>query len=236
LIKSTVKAVGRAIAAWLACPLASAYCLAAAAFGSSQAFPGWSQALSLLPGLTGVYLRRAFYRWVLPRCESGTVISFGTVFSHPTAEIGENAYLGVFCCLGDVTIEDDALIGSHVSITNGSRQHGIDRLDIPVREQPGQWPRITIGRDTWIGDRAIVMADVGRHCVVGAGAVVTRPVPDYAIVVGSPARIIGYRGPATDDHRLETPPSRVADGEKSLAAGCESLSRLRRTALYQPLS
>ncbi len=173
-------------------PLAC-YALATQLMGSRRAFPGWSQAMSLLPGFTGQYLRRAFYRWVLPRCGAGSVVSFGTVFSHPTAEIGENAYVGVFCCLGDVTIEDDALIGSHVSITNGSRQHGTDRLDIPVREQPGEWPRVTIGRDTWVGDRAVIMADVGEHCVVGAGSVVTRPVPDYAIVVGSPARVVGWR-------------------------------------------
>jgi len=174
-------------------PLAGAYGLASLLLGPNRAFPGWSQGMSLLPGLSGVYLRRAFYRWVLPRCGAGSVVSFGTVFSHPTAEIGENAYVGVYCCLGDVTIGDDALIGSHVSIMNGSRQHGTSRLDIPVREQPGEWPRVTIGRDTWIGDRAVIMCDVGEHCVVGAGSVVTKPVPDYAIVVGSPARVIGWR-------------------------------------------
>jgi acetyltransferase-like isoleucine patch superfamily enzyme len=92
-----------------------------------------------------------------------------------------------------VTIGDDALIGSHVSIMNGSRQHGTSRLDIPVREQSGEWPRVTIGRDTWIGDRVVIMCDVGEHCVVGAGSVVTKPVPDYAIVVGSPARVVGWR-------------------------------------------
>jgi acetyltransferase-like isoleucine patch superfamily enzyme len=94
-----------------------------------------------------------------------------------------------------------------VSIINGNRQHGIDRLDIPVREQPGQYPRITIGEDTWIGDRAIVMADVGRHCVVGAGSVVTKPVPDYAIVVGNPARIQGFREPPQQAgvNRLDVP-------------------------------
>jgi acetyltransferase-like isoleucine patch superfamily enzyme len=173
-------------------PLAC-YWMASRLLGSGRAFPGWSQAMSLFPGLTGQYLRRAFYRWVLPRCGEGSVVSFGTVFSHPTAEIGESAYVGVFCGLGDVTIENDVLIGSHVSITNGSRQHGTERLDIPVREQPGEWPRVTIGRDTWVGDRAVIMADVGEHCVVGAGSVVTRPVPDFAIVVGSPARIVGWR-------------------------------------------
>lgn len=162
--------------------------------GSSRTFPGWSQGMSLLPGMCGVYLRRAFYGQVLPQCGAGSVISFGTVFSHSAVQVGRSVYVGVYCCLGDVTLEDDVLIGSHVSIMNGSRQHGIGRLDIPVREQPGVWPRITIGEDSWIGDRAVVMANVGKHCVVGAGSVVTKPVPDYAIVVGVPAKIAGYRG------------------------------------------
>lgn len=176
-------------------PAAMAYWLAAMVLGRQRAFAGWSQAMSLFPGLSGAYLRRAFYRLVLAECGEGSHVSFGTVFSHPTARIGRNVYVGVFCCLGDITLEEDALIGSHVSITNGSRQHGIERLDVPVREQPGEWPRVTIGCDTWIGDRAVVMADVGRHCVVGAGAVVTKPVPDYAIVTGVPARIVGSRRP-----------------------------------------
>jgi virginiamycin A acetyltransferase len=193
-MRATIKHVAELTAVVLVLPAVCAYWISAGFLGGRHAFPGWSQALSLIPGLSGIYLRRAFYRWVLPRCGAGSVVSFGTVFSHPTAEIDKNAYLGVFCCLGDITLEDDVLIGSHVSITNGSRQHGIERLDIPVREQPGTWPRVTIGRDTWIGDRAVVMADVGAHCVVGAGAVVTKPVPDYAIVVGVPARVAGWRG------------------------------------------
>ena len=57
----------------------------------------------------------------------------------------------------------------------------------------GVWPRVTIGRDTWIGDRAIVQADVGKHCVIGAGAVVTKPIPDLAVAVGVPARVVRYR-------------------------------------------
>ncbi len=170
------------------------YVAACLLLGSQKAFPGWSQAFSLIPGITGAYMRRAFYRLVF-RCRAdGSWISFGTVFSHPTAQLGRNVYVGVSCCLGDVTLANDVLLGSHVSIMNGSAQHGIDRLDIPVREQPGVWPRITIGEDTWIGDRAIVMADVGAHCVIGAGSVVTKPIPDYAIAVGSPAKVVRFRG------------------------------------------
>lgn len=174
-------------------PVVLLYRIAVLLMAKKKAFPGWSQAYSLLPGVSGVYLRRGFYWWVFPRVGRESWIGFGTVFSHPSAEIGERVYVGVGCMLGDVTLEDDVLLGSHVSIINGNRQHGIDRLDIPVREQPGEYPRITIGRDTWIGDRSIVMADVGIHAVVGAGSVVTKPVPDFAIVVGNPARIIGSR-------------------------------------------
>jgi acetyltransferase-like isoleucine patch superfamily enzyme len=192
-MKHTLKAIADALALLLVLPAALLYALAALVVGKQRAFPGWSQFFSLLPGTTGVYLRRAFYWFTLRHCGPGSWIGFGTVFSHPTAAVGRNVYVGLHCCLGDITLEDDVLLGSNVSIMNGGRQHGIDRLDIPIREQPGDWVAITIGRDTWIGDRAIVLASVGKHCVVGAGSVVTKPLPDYAIAVGSPARVVRYR-------------------------------------------
>src|SRR5205807_2562634 len=102
-------------------------------------------------------------------------------------------YVGAYCCLGDVTLEDDVLVGSQASILNGAGQHGITRLDVPIREQPGIWTRVSIGRDSWIGERAVVMADVGHHCVIAAGAVVTRPIPDFAVATGNPAKVIRYR-------------------------------------------
>jgi acetyltransferase-like isoleucine patch superfamily enzyme len=192
-MKALCKALAEIAATLLILPAFLLYCGGRLLLGRQKAFPGWSQALSLFPGLTGAYLRRAFYRLVLSRCGSGAFLSFGTVFSHATAEVGRNVYTGVGCCLGEVTLEDDVLLGSHVAIMNGGGQHGIERLDVPVREQPGTWPRITIGRDSWIGDRAIVLADVGKHCVIGAGSVVTRSIPDYAIAVGCPAKVIRYR-------------------------------------------
>jgi virginiamycin A acetyltransferase len=195
-MKRLAKAVAEFAATALVLPAWALYAAARLAAGPDFAFPGFSQLFSLVPGRTGVYLRRAFYRLVLRRCGAGACISFGTVFSHPGSEVGRYTYVGVFCCLGEVTLEDDVLLGSHVSVTNGSAQHGTERLDIPVREQPGKWPRVTIGRDTWVGDRAVIMADVGRHCVIGAGSVVTKPVPDYAIAVGVPARVVRFRAGA----------------------------------------
>ncbi|MBI3463904.1 MAG: acyltransferase [Planctomycetes bacterium] len=192
-MRKGLKSVANGIALVCVLPAFALYRLGRLLLGEPKGFAGWSQAMSLVPGLTGVYLRRAFYRLVLPRCGKDCCLSFGTVFSHPTAEVGRNVYVGLYGCLGDVTLEDDVLLGSHVSIANGGAQHGIERLDIPVREQPGVWPRITIGRDSWIGDRAVVLADVGRHCVIAAGSVVTKPIPDYAIAMGVPAKVVRYR-------------------------------------------
>jgi virginiamycin A acetyltransferase len=207
-MKSLLKSAANVAACLIVLPAVGVYRIASLAMGTQRVFPGWSQAFSLLPGGAGAYLRRAFYRFALPECGADSFVSFGTVISHATAKIGQRAYIGVSCMLGNVTLGEDVLIGSHVSIINGKEQHGIARLDVPVRDQPGRWPRISIGRDTWVGDRSVIMADVGKHCVIGAGSVVTKPIPDYAICCGVPARIIGYRGfqPAGDFARSETEP------------------------------
>lgn len=167
--------------------------LQAPLIGADAAFAGWSQGLSLIPGLSGVWLRRAFFRLVTARCDRDVCVSFGTVLSSREVVLGAGSYIGHFCSLGRVTIEPDVLIASHVSIMNGCHQHGTARLDVPIREQPGAYPPVTIGRDSWIGEHATVAASVGRHCVIGAGALVLSPVPDYAIAVGVPARVIGDR-------------------------------------------
>jgi acetyltransferase-like isoleucine patch superfamily enzyme len=200
-VKSVLKAAADVIAVLLVLPTVLLYWLGRGALGEEKAFTGWSQAFALVPGLTGIYLRRAFYRLVLSQCKPGCCLCFGTVISHPTAKIGRNVYVGVYGCLGDVTLEDDVLLGSHVSVMNGGGQHGIERLDIPIREQPGTYPRVTIGRDSWIGERSVVQADVGRHCVIGAGSVVNRPIPDYAIAAGAPARVIRFRNQDLDSRR-----------------------------------
>jgi virginiamycin A acetyltransferase len=212
-MKNLLKSTANGLALVLVLPCYMGFRLSSLVMGRRKAFPGWSQAFALVPGLCGVYLRRAFYRLVFPRCDADTCLSFGTVFSHPTAEIGRSVYVGLYCCLGDVILEHDVLIGSHVSIMNGGGQHGIERLDIPVREQPGKWPRITIGQDTWIGDRAVVLADVGKHCVIGAGAVVMQPIPDYAIVAGAPGRVVRLRqAPASAPEQTEDNSVRIARG------------------------
>lgn len=194
MAKQFLKWMANVAAAFIAYPAVALYFVTIA--GSSKgsgSFESWSQTFSLLPGVGGMYIRRAFFRATLKHCAADCCVSFGTVLSHATASIGRGVYIGPFCVLGDVTLEDDVLLGSNVSVTNGNRQHGIERLDIPIREQTGVWPHVTIGRDSWIGDRAVVMANVGKHCVIGAGSVVTKPIPDYAIAYGVPAKVVRFR-------------------------------------------
>ncbi|MGL5094466.1 MAG: acyltransferase, partial [Planctomycetia bacterium] len=100
--------------------------------------------------------------------------------------VGRHVYIGPYCVIGRATIEDGALVASHVSIPDGRRQHFHDAA-------PEIWPRVRIGRDAWIGERAVVMADVGRRSIVGAGAVVVHPLPDDVVAVGVPARIVRFR-------------------------------------------
>jgi acetyltransferase-like isoleucine patch superfamily enzyme len=194
-MRQSLKKTANGLAFLLIFPAVVCYWVASLFLGRNQAYPGWAQALSLLPGLTGVYLRRAFYRLVLASCSPDACLSFGTVISHRQARIGRGVFTGLYCTLGKTTLEEDVLIASHVSITSGGREHGIERLDLPIRLQPGEFVQVTIGRDTWIGERAVVMADVGAHCVIGAGAVVTKPLPDFSIAAGVPARVIGRRTP-----------------------------------------
>ncbi|MGF1580882.1 MAG: acyltransferase [Gemmataceae bacterium] len=198
-MKRIIKTIFNLVSLLIVLPLYLVYRVSGLVLTPRIAFPGGAQLLSLVPGFLGTYLRRAYFRLVSPRFGKDVCISFGVIFSHPTVEFGNTVYIGPYCCLGDVTLQDDVLIGSHVSITNGSAQHGTERLDIPMREQPGLWPRVTIGEDTWIGDRAVVMADVGKKCIIGAGSVVTSPIPDYAIAVGVPARILRFRNETNSD-------------------------------------
>jgi acetyltransferase-like isoleucine patch superfamily enzyme len=204
-VKSVLKCVINGIALLSVVPAVFLFWISCLLLGKEKAFPGWSQAFSLLPGLIGAYVRRAFYRYVLSESGPDSWLSFGTIISHPTTRIGRKVYVGPFCSLGDVTLEEDVLLGSHVSIMNGSGQHGIERLDLPIREQPGVWPHITVGQNTWIGDRAIIMADVGKHCVIGAGSLVSKPIPDYAVAVGVPAKVIRFRRNTEDSGSAEEP-------------------------------
>ena len=179
-------------------PSLVSYRVRGAIFGRDRALEGSTQALALVPGIIGQYLRRAFLTRALASCDWTATVEYGTIFSRAGARIGAAAYIGPACHLGLVHIEQEVLIGAGVHIPSGPETHGIDDLSRPIREQPGTHVRVRIGAGSWIGSAAIVMADVGSESVVGAGSVVTHPIPDRALAAGVPARVIRRREPSVN--------------------------------------
>jgi acetyltransferase-like isoleucine patch superfamily enzyme len=191
--RAAMKAVGRALAAVLIVPFLLVYWVKSLIVGRDWALEGSSETLSLIPGLLGKYLRRAFLARVLAECHPTASIGFGVLFSKTGARIGANAYIGPRCHIGLAAIERDVLLAAGVHVTSGAQTHGFDDLSRPIREQEGSPTLVRIGAGAWIGSAAVVMADVGAGTIVGAAAVVTKPLPDEVIAAGVPARVIRSR-------------------------------------------
>jgi virginiamycin A acetyltransferase len=196
-VREALKAAARGVALVAIVPALLSYGVRRMFLGRDRALEGSTEMLSLIPGMLGYYLRRAFLSCVLERCANSATVHFGTLFSQTGASLDENVYVGPRCHLGLVHLEKDVLLGAGVHIPSGGATHGADDVDRPIREQPGSRSLVRIGEGTWVGSRAIVMADVGVHCVIGAGAVVTRPIPDYSVAAGVPARVIRTRRPSS---------------------------------------
>lgn len=211
-MKQALKAAAEGIAFLLILPTWLLYCLERLVLGKDAACQAISQRAARWPGRFGEYLRRALMRRVLGHVGKGVVISFGTVFSKADAELGDWVYLGAYCVLGDIRVGNCSMIGEHSAIPSGKRQHGIERTDVPMRDQEGIFQTVRIGEDCWIGSNNVVLADVGSHCVVGAGSLINKPVEDYAVMVGNPARKIADR---RDLEKKPDAQDRKADGDSA---------------------
>lgn len=192
-MNDALKLAAHLLAVVLVSPLLLSYHLGSLVLGKNRALEGASQTLALLPGLTGMVLRRAFLGCVLARCHRSAEIGFGTLFSQAGAVIDADVYVGPRCHLGLVHLERDVLVAAGVHIPSGGQTHHFDDPDTPIRAQGGERVMVTIGAGAWIGSAAVVMADVGRGSIVAAGSVVTKPVPENVIVGGVPAKVIRGR-------------------------------------------
>lgn len=138
------------------------------------------------------------------------------IFAEPHREVhvGEFASVAAHAFVhGPVRIEAHASINPYVTLEGGRSgirigegtriatraslfafDHGM-LPEQPIRTQPVRSLGIVVGADVWIGTQATITdgVRVGDHAVVAAGAVVTRDVPDFAVVGGVPARILGDR-------------------------------------------
>ncbi|MEM6749352.1 MAG: hypothetical protein AAGA57_09445 [Planctomycetota bacterium] len=196
------KGIARALGVAAAAPHLVGYAGLRLLTSRDQAFSMASERLACIPGLVGVYTRQAFYRWTLAGCGRGVYFGFMTVLSKAEARIGDGAYLGRFCVIGAADIGAGAKLADRVQVLSGRRHHQAAADDESQAATAGRidadgvrFERVSVGPGAWIGADAVVMVDVGADTVVGAGAVVTRPVADGQTVAGVPARPVAAIAP-----------------------------------------
>jgi len=157
--------------------------------GIDETYVFFSQLLSLVPGKLGSYFRVSFYHFTTTGTTTQCYIGFGTFFSKRDVVIGDGVSIGAYCVIGCVDIGEGTLIASRVSIPSGRRQHS-DDLPGEKSNKPMRAETIKIGAHCWIGESALILADVGNDCIIGGGSVVVKSVPENVVAVGNPAQKI----------------------------------------------
>lgn len=129
--------------------------------------------------------RRFWAKKILRHCENDVNIEKKALFS-PGISIGARSGIGVKCEVnGNVTIGSDVMMGPEVVIYTINHKH--ETIEIPMIKQGYEEEKpVFIEDDVWIGRRAIILPGVriGKGSIIGAGAVVTKSVPDFSIVGG----------------------------------------------------
>lgn len=138
---------------------------------------------------------RAFCgKLILSKCGKGVNIEKNAIFPS-CVELGDHSGIGIRAKIdGKVMIGKNVMMGPDVCIY--AKNHAFDRTDIPMNLQGFATEKpVVIADDVWIGSRVIILPGVhiGTGAVIGAGAVVTKNVPDYAVVGGNPACVLKMR-------------------------------------------
>ncbi|MCL4417553.1 MAG: acyltransferase [Actinobacteria bacterium] len=128
----------------------------------------------------------------------GVYIGRNTIISCKNGDIilNKNVNIGFNCevySLKKVEIGENVLVAAYSYIIGGG--HMSSDLETPFRDQEKHSIGIKIGNNVWLGAKTIVMdgCNIGDNSVIGAGAVVTKSIPDYSVAAGVPAKVIKDR-------------------------------------------
>lgn len=114
------------------------------------------------------------------------------IYNPEKLTVGKNVYIGYNSYIGggDVFLDDEVIIGPFCSIVAGNHT----MKDGSYRYGPYDYGRIEIGRGTWLGSHVVITNNVtiGKGCLIAAGSVVTKNLPDFVIAGGVPAKILKY--------------------------------------------
>jgi acetyltransferase-like isoleucine patch superfamily enzyme len=128
----------------------------------------------------------------------GVFVGRNTILSCKNGDIsiGDGVNIGFNCevfSASTVTIGPGTLLAAYAYLIGGD--HAAGDPDVPIREQERVSAGIRVGRDAWVGAGVRVLdgVTIGDGAVIGANAVVREPVPDRAVAVGVPARVVSTR-------------------------------------------
>lgn len=147
---------------------------------------------------------------VMPNCVLGKNCNLGqNVVISPEVVLGDNVKIqnNVSIYTG-VTCDDDVFLGPSCVFTNVTNPRS-------AVNRRGHYSKTHVGKGASIGANATIVCghDIGKFAFIGAGAVVTKNVPDYALLVGNPARQLGWM--SEYGHRLEFDANGLAKCEES---------------------
>jgi len=150
-----------------------------------------------MPGaFFGQWTRALLARQIFKKCGKNVRVHSGVDFgTGVNIEIGDNSALAKRCWIAnDARIGDNVMMAPDVVILSGTHEFS-DTTKPMITQGVGPRRPVTIGSDVWIGTRVIILpgVTVGDHSILGAGAVVTKDVPEYAIMGGNPARVLRSR-------------------------------------------
>lgn len=162
-------------------------------FKSQIMFAIFAEILSLIPNLPGSFCRMVYYKMTLDKSHLNIYFAFGAIVTKMQTRLGYFSGVGGRTTIGLADVGDYTIVSNNVSVLSGGRQHNFDNPDEGVIGDDDNYQRIKIGSHSFIGERAIVMADVGDRTIIGAGAVVVKNIPSYSIAVGNPAKVVKER-------------------------------------------
>lgn len=164
-----------------------------ATLGSSLVFEIFAQVFSLSPGLPGRLIRACFYQQTLREAHLDLDIGFASTISKIGTTIGRGVLITGHTTIGLARIGEGAVIANYVSVLSGRYQHNFTDPDQAILSGNDSFSSVSIGAGSFIGEKCIVMADVGESTIVGAGSVVVKPLPSFVVAVGNPARVVKQR-------------------------------------------
>jgi len=105
--------------------------------------------------------------------------------------IGNRCLIGLSnTIIGPVKIGDN--VNTAQQITISGLNHNFENISIPINRQGANTKQVTLEEDIWIGANCVILQGVtiGKHCIVGAGSIVTHSIPPYSVAVGNPAKVV----------------------------------------------